>query len=114
MRFPKMRGLKVAAIVSLVLAAVFIVFGGVSHGYSLKSVLALGVSGAFIGAIAAPEFEPKAFPYPVLWQVCVTVVGFLAAAVYFDAGTDGFALAVVGGVVVGYLAPYWINHIDVP
>ena len=107
-------GLRVAIAVAAALAIVFVVFGGLVHGYSPRSLLLLSLSGAFIGAIAAPEFEPKAFRHPTLWQVAFSVLGFVAGAVYLGAGTEELALAVALGVLIGYLAPYWLKLFQVP
>lgn len=108
------QGLKLAAALAAVLAIVFVGFGGFPSGYSLKSVVLLAGSGAFVGAIAAPDCEPKFFRYPTLWQVGFGIAGFVALAAHLRATGEGYALATLAGAFVGYLAPYWTKHIQVP
>jgi hypothetical protein len=74
----------------------------------------LGVSGVLLGAIGAPEIEPRAFRRPVLWQTGCGVVGGLLTAVSFGASLPGLLLGVVIGGVVGALARYWIGHVQLP
>jgi uncharacterized membrane protein YjjB (DUF3815 family) len=50
----------------------------------------------------------------MLWQVIFAVMGCVLLAVMFDAKPEGYALAVVIGIALGYLAPYWIKHIQGP
>lgn len=95
-------------------AAIFIVFGGLAHGYSLRSVLFLGSAGLFVGAIAAPELEPKLFRFPRLWQISLSVVGCVLIAVHLQAGALGYSIAVVAGLALGYLAPIWSRDIQIP
>ena len=80
----------------------------------MANILFLGGAGAILGSIGAPELEPKAFRYPMLWQVIFAVVGCVFLAVMFVAKPEGYALAVVIGIALGYLAPYWIKHIQAP
>ncbi|MDZ4283469.1 MAG: hypothetical protein U1C04_22245 [Hydrogenophaga sp.] len=107
-------GSKIAMLTSAALATAFVVFGGLAHGFTLNSVVWLALSGAVFGAIAAPEIEPKAFRYPVLWQVCFSSLGGVFVAAHLDAPPMGYVLAATVGVVAGYLAPYWIKHLQVP
>ncbi|WP_175910751.1 hypothetical protein [Burkholderia sp. BCC1640] len=106
----------VKTIVSIVGASsvAFVVFGGISVGYSMVTITVLGVMGAFFGAIAVPELEPKAFRHPTLWQVSCSVAGSLLMALMLKSGADGYLLAALGGICIGYWAPSWIKHIVLP
>ncbi len=42
------------------------------------------------------------------------VVGGLLIAWVVDAGPQGYVLAIVGGLLIGYLAPFWIRHVTLP
>ncbi|MHA6886692.1 hypothetical protein [Ralstonia pseudosolanacearum] len=95
-------------------ATVFILLGGVTYGYSLRSVLFLGSAGFFAGAIGAPEIEPTLFRFPRLWQVCFSVLGCVLAAAHLQAGALGYSIAVVVGLILGYLAPVWIARVQMP
>jgi hypothetical protein len=103
----------VAAIIGASSVA-FIVLGGISQGYSVDSIIVLGAMGAFFGAISAPELEPKIFRFPTIWQICCSVAGSLLVAFVFKSGAEGYLLAVVLGVFIGYFAPFWIKHVSLP
>lgn len=107
-------GLKLATVVSACFAIIFVVFGGFKLGYTLPNIALLSISGAVFGAIGAPHIEPKAFRYPILWQMFFSVVGCILVAVFLQASFEGYVLAVVVGCIAGYLAPYWVPHIQAP
>jgi len=107
-------GLTLAIVVAVVLALVFVIFGGLAHGYSLRNIAFLASVGAVFGAIGAPYIEPKAFRYPTLWQMFFSVLGCALLAMYLQAGAEGYALAIVAGVILGYLAPFWVKHFQGP
>ena len=96
------------------LSLLFVVVGGLSHGYSPKVVLSLGVSGAIIGAIALPELAPGVIPTPAFWQVFLSVIGCMLFAYAVGASTVGYAAAFAVGLVLGLLAPKWVKHITLP
>ena len=108
------RGLIAAAFLSGFFALMFVIFGGFTLGFSTVNLLFLGGAGAILGMIGAPELEPGAFRYPTLWQMLFAVFGCTLLAVVLDAPPEGYVFAVVIGVVLGYLAPYWIKHIQAP
>jgi len=84
------------------------------QGASLPGLLFAGLAGLFMGAIGAPEIEPRAFRRPVLWQIGFSVLGCCLVAAVLSAGFDGYALAVALGVLLGILAPLWIHYIQGP
>lgn len=108
------KGAKLAVGFSLAMAVVFFILGGIAHGFSLKMSLFYFFLGAFLGAVAAPELEPKAFRWPVLWQISFAVIGCLVFAASVSAPLEGYILAGLLGVILGYSAPYWIKHVQGP
>ena len=107
-------GWKVALFASIGLAILFVAFGGFSTGYTLRSVGLLATAGALLGAIAAPDLEPKAFRFPELWQMFFAILGGILIALSLNAGPIGYAIAVVVGGILGFFAKYWTKYIDVP
>lgn len=109
-----LRSLKVASLFALGFA---IMFGAVSVLFYFGDWFRLAVVssiGAFVGLVAAPEFEPTAFDRPKLVQ---TVSGLVAGALVGVAAgfsADLVAAASVAGLLVGWLAPLWIKHIQIP
>jgi hypothetical protein len=107
-------GFKLVFVIAAAFALVFVIFGGLVDGYSLRSITLLASAGAVISAIGAPDIEPKAFRYPTLWQMFFSVLGCTLLALYREAGAQGYALAIVAGIILGYLAPYWVKHFQGP
>ena len=71
-------------------------------------------AGLFVGALAAPEFEPKAFRYPALWQ---SAFGGAAGAIFgllLSKPIDTILICAGVGGLIGFLAPYWVKHIQPP
>jgi hypothetical protein len=112
-RIEHIAGWKVALFASAVFAMLFVVFGGFSTGYSLRSVGLLALAGALLGAIAAPDLEPKAFRFPKLWQMLFAILGSILIAFTLKVGPIGYAIAVLLGGVSGFFARYWTKYIDV-
>jgi hypothetical protein len=108
------KGFKVVLACSAVLAVLFAVIGGLGRGYEPTAVCLLAVSGAAIGAMGAPEFYPEVFRSPALWQVGAGVVSGLACAVAFSSTAIGLTLGGLVGAFIGFLAPYWVKHVNVP
>lgn len=105
---------KVAIVTAAASAVFFTIFGGLTYGYTLPTILFLSSLGAILGAIGAPHIEPKAFSHPITWQVCFSILGCLLIAFSFQAGPEGYALATIIGGLLGYAAPTWVKHIQGP
>jgi hypothetical protein len=104
-----MPGWKVVAIASPALAVVFPLFHGISFGFEPRAMLWLAAAGAALGVIGAPVIEPKAFRNPVAWQVFFSVLSCVFIAIQQQAGKLGFTIALVGGVVIGLTAKWWVD-----
>ena len=107
-------GWKVALVASIALAILFPALGGISVGYSWRSVGLLALAGAFLGAIAAPDLEPAAFRHATLWQIFFATLGSLTVAFYFRAEPVGYLAAIAIGGTLGYFARFWTKYINVP
>ena len=92
-------------------AGFFVLLGGWRHGFSPNTIVVLAASGAMLGGLAAPEFEPKRFRYAALWQIFFGILGCLGFAAGIAAPAEGYALAVLCGVALGYTAPFWLKHV---
>ena len=88
--------------------------GGIGHGYGLRSVVLLAASGLLLGAIAAPELEPQAFRYPAVWQVFFGALAGVALMVARAHSSEAIVAGAVVGGLLGFLAPYWLKHLQVP
>ena|SRR5690606_2285556 len=115
LRYAK-RAMKIKTIVytCTILGFLFAIFGGINFGYSLKSCSFLALSGIFLGLVAAPEISPKDFKHPIVWQISFCTLGFMVVAFVLSAPPLGYLLAVLLGIIIGYLAPGWVKHINIP
>ena len=104
-------GWKVAAYASPSLAVMFVLTYGWSVGFEPRSTLLLAAAGAAIGVIAAPAFEPAAFRHPQMWQVFFSVLSCVLIAIQQQAGKLGFAIALVGGVILGFTVKWWVDQL---
>jgi hypothetical protein len=113
-RLKHIRGWKIAAFASVGFAILFVVFGGFSTGYSVRSVALLALAGGLLGAIAAPDLAPESFRFPTLWQMSFAIVGCALFAFQVKATPVGYLIAVLVGTALGYFARYWTKFIQVP
>lgn len=110
----QMNGWVVAGICGVVFAGLFVLLGGLAHGYAPRSVACLAVAGLLLGAIAAPEIEPKVFRFPAVWQILFGALAGIAVVSSRQPSTSTVLAGAMIGGVLGFFAPYWIKHIQVP
>ena len=106
--------IRITCLVSAGLAAVFAIAGGLAHGFAPRELGLFALAGAVLGAVGAPTVDPQAFRHPARWEVSSGILGAVLLAAALGASLEGFLLAGAFGLVLGYLAPYWIKHIQVP
>ena len=77
-------------------------------------LLSVTLMGVFIGLVAAPEIEPKAFKMGWVWQlVSGGVFGGLLGFV-FSGNNQVIAASLIIFSFIGVTASYWVKHIQVP
>jgi ABC-type xylose transport system permease subunit len=109
-----MKQLKILSICGLVCALVcaagsLIVYFGDWYRLSVVSVF-----GLFLGFIAAPEIDPKAFKKPWLIQlICGAIAGLLAGFSFSLPATDLVYTTIIGGFI-GWSANLWVKHVTLP
>jgi uncharacterized membrane protein YjjP (DUF1212 family) len=70
--------------------------------------------GLFVGIVAAPELDRKAFKYPTLQQAAAGgLAGLVLAAVLGLSSESMFAVAGLG-VMVGASANLWVKYVQIP
>lgn len=74
------------------------------------------VGGVFLGLLAAPSIEPKAFKHAWAYELSSgAMVGALIGLIFVGSGESVVVGALIGGGVLGYTAPpYWIKHAPIP
>lgn len=108
------KSIKLALALCAITSAIGVVFGGLAHGYDLHTILVYGLMGAFLGAVGAPEVEPKYFKSPITWQIMFATSGCLLFAYAVASPFEGYVLAVIAGIILGYTAHFWIKHVVFP
>ena len=71
----------------------------------------IALAGLVIGAVAAPELEPKLFPAPAFWQAAFGAAGGGLLALGAGAGAGVVFAAVTTGAILGALARYWLKYV---
>lgn len=71
----------------------------------------IALAGLVLGAVAAPELEPKLFPAPSAWQAAFGAAGGGLLALGAGAAAGMVFTGVMMGAIFGALARYWIWYI---
>ena len=109
-----MSKLKVISISVLLFSGSAAVFSLIFFFGDWSRLLAVIVVGIFLGLLAAPSIEPKAFKYAWAYELLSgAMVGALIGLIFIGSGEAVGVGALIGGVL-GYTAPYWIKHAPIP
>lgn len=92
-------------------AVAFAVLHGLRSPPSLRTLGLAAVFGLVVGALAAPEFEPKLFPRPALWQTLLGAAAGALVAVSFDGRAEAAVAGVIVGGFLGAFANQWVKHL---
>ena len=77
-------------------------------------LLAVAVVGVFLGLLAAPSIEPKAFKHAWAYELLSgAMAGALIGLIFIGSGEAVGVGALIGGSL-GYTAPYWVKHAPLP
>ena len=109
-----MKSLKTAALSGIGFAALFAVFSLLFYFGDWPRLALVTCAGLFVGLVAAPELEPKAFRHAWLLQL---LSGLMAGALLgwgLGLGIEAVILATVVGGLLGWSAPWWVKHVQVP
>ena len=90
------------------------VFGGLAYSYEIHALIVYGFAGIFIGAVMAPEIEPKYFKHPKIWQTASSLAGCILFAYNIEALENGYVLAIIIGLFLGTTASFWVKHVTFP
>ncbi len=109
-----MKWMKAALICGLLFSCAFGLISLVFYFGEWDRLLFVSLFGFFIGLIAAPEIDKKAFPNPAIFQVFSGLMAGLVIGVAFSLDIDKIILLTILGGVLGWLAPYWIKYVQIP
>lgn len=106
--------LKLCAICSLSFAILFSIPSLLLYFGEWDRLAIVFFAGLFVGLIAAPEFDPKAFNSAWLFQLICGVLSGLLAGLAFHLNHEGVFLTSIIGGLLGWSAHYWIKHLPIP
>ncbi|MCU7960819.1 MAG: hypothetical protein KZQ58_12665 [gamma proteobacterium symbiont of Bathyaustriella thionipta] len=106
--------LKISAFCSLGLAFVFGLFSLVFYYADWHRLLLVSLLGFFLGLMAAPELQPKAFKRAGLLQVSSGFSAGMVFGYWFQLQPETIWLAALSGAFLGWLAPLWIKYLSIP
>jgi uncharacterized membrane protein YjjP (DUF1212 family) len=72
------------------------------------------VLGLFLGLVAAPEFEPKAFKHPIMFQFFGGLFFGMILGIFLKLDTSSIIATAVIGALLGGTASYWVKHAPLP
>jgi len=106
--------LKVATLCSLITAFVFSIFSIVFYYGDWDRLLVVSLLGFFLGLIAAPELDPKAFKRACLFQLLSGMVSGGVIGWILCPDQICILIAIVAGGLLGWTAPFWLKLIPIP
>ena len=110
----KLKGIKVSIYSGLFFAVLFGAISLIFYFGEWSRFFLVSSFGLFVGLVAAPEFEPRAFKKAWLFQLVNGIIaGVLIGLVLGLSQENIFAIAIIGGFV-GWSAPYWVKHVQIP
>lgn len=88
---------------------------GLLHGLraplSIRTVGLAALMGVVVGALAAPELEPKLFRRPGVWQTLVGAAGGALLALSFAGTIQALVAGAIVGGVLGAFANLWVRYV---
>lgn len=109
-----MKMIRIAFYSSMSFALVFSFFSLIFYFGDWHRLVMVFALGSFVGLIAAPEFEPKVFKYPWLFQILGGMLFGIALGVLLQFDLDIVIIMSIVCAFLGLTASYWIKHVPIP
>jgi len=109
-----MSKLRVIAFSILLFGGAFSIFSLIFNFGDWHRLAFVASAGILVGVVAAPSIEPKAFRHAWAYEL---VFGSLAGAVLgwvLFSRVEVIGIGALMGGMLGYLAPYWVKHVQTP
>ena len=109
-----MRAAKVTIFSVLVFAGLFSLISVLFYFGDWTRLAWVASFGAFVGVVAAPELDRKAFKYPSMLQtICGGVAGYILALVLELSPGSSAALTCLG-LMLGATTTIWVKYVQIP
>lgn len=109
-----MRMFKITLYSSLAFALVFSLFSLLFYFGNWNRLAVAFILGLFIGIIAAPEFEPKAFKQAWIFQVLGAMLFGVVLGIALHLEVTSIVVISFVSAFLGLTASYWIKHVPIP
>lgn len=106
--------LRVIGFSILFFTVIFTVVSSVMYFGDWGMVALISCAGLFVGVVAAPSFEPKAFKHAWAYELFSGAAAGGAFGLAFGGVAEAAGLGALLGAFLGYLAPFWVKHVQVP
>ena len=109
-----MKSIKISTLSSLSFATIFGLVSLVFYFGEWERLFIVTALGLFIGLLAAPEFDKKAFKNPTLFQTVSGAIGGAIACSLFATDMEALILSSFVGGFIGWSASFWVKHVPIP
>lgn len=109
-----MRMFKITFYSSIAFGLIFSFFSLIFYFGDWTRLIVVFIFGLFIGMIAAPEFEPKAFNQAWIFQTLGGMLFGIALGIVLDLEINVIVIISVVCAFLGFTASYWLKHISIP
>ena len=106
--------LRFSALCSVVCGLVFCIPTILFYPGDIKRIIIILCAGLFVGLVATPEFKPKLYKNVAFFQTVSGSLGGALFAMAFYPNVEAVVLGFLLGGLLGWLGPYWLNHINIP
>ena len=109
-----MRMFQVTFYSSMAFGLIFSLFSLVFYFGDWRRLLLVFLFGLFIGMIAAPEFEPKAFKYARVFQFLGGTLFGMTLGIVLNLDIPAIVALSFICAFLGFTTSYWLKHIPIP
>ena len=99
---------------SMVFGLIFSLFSLIFYFGDWNRLVFVFLLGLFVGVIAAPTFEPKAFKQAWIFQTLGGMLFGLTLGVVLNLEISAIATLSFVCTFLGFTAPLWLKHIPIP
>jgi len=108
------KAIKISIICSVGLASLFAIFSLVFHFGDWQRLTLVFLLGAFIGLVAAPEIEPKAFKNAWIFQSLSGIFSGGIVSLLMGLNLENSIAVMFIGGILGWSTPFWARYVQVP
>lgn len=109
-----MRTFKITFYTSMAFALTFSLVSLIFYFGDWNRLAVIFIFGLFIGMIAAPEFEPKAFKQAWVFQTLGGMLFGITLGIVLNLDVSSIIIISFVCAFLGFTASFWLKHIPIP